>query len=82
MAQDQPISGQRPEPMNDVTYDLVTVLSNCAEAVNALDDYIEDAKQSNDRDVQNLFEQIRQDEIRHCEMAKKLIDNLVRQGKF
>ena len=82
MAQNQPVGAQRPEPMSDVTYDVVTVLSNCAEAVDALDEYIDDAKKSNDRDILNLFEKIRQDEVRHCQMAKNLIDNLVKQGKF
>ncbi len=82
MAQNQPISSGRLEPMSDVTYDLVTVLSNCAEAVDVLDEYIDAAKKSNERDVLNLFEQIRQDEIRHCEMTKHLINNLVKTGKF
>lgn len=82
MSQMQPTSGGRVEPMNDVVYDIVTVLSNCGEAVDALDDYIDDAKESNDRDALQLFEKIREDEIRHCDMAKNLICNLVKQGKF
>ncbi|HUX87412.1 MAG TPA: hypothetical protein VMW65_10450 [Chloroflexota bacterium] len=82
MAQNQPTGTERVEAMSDVTYDIVTVLSNCAEAVDALDEYIDDAKKSNDRDALNLFENLRQDEIRHCDMTKNLIDNLVRQGKF
>ena len=81
MAQMQPI-GSTSEPMKDVSYDLVTILSNCGEAVDALDQYIDDAKRENDQNVLHLFEQIRQDEIRHCDMTKNLISELVKQGKF
>lgn len=82
MAQMQPSGGGKIEPMKNVVYDLVTVLANCGEAVDALDDYIDDAKRANDRDVTQLFEQIRQDEIRHCDLAKNLISKLVQEGKF
>ncbi|HVC34096.1 MAG TPA: hypothetical protein VNL16_11350 [Chloroflexota bacterium] len=82
MAQMQPTAGGKVEALSNVTYDLVTVLSNCGEAVDALDDYIDDARRENDSDVVQLFEKIRQDEINHCNMAKGLIENLVKQGKF
>lgn len=82
MAQQQPSGASKLEPMSDITYDIVTVLSNCAEAVDALDEYVDDAKRANDRDVLNLFEEIRKDEMRHCDLARNLINNLVKQGKF
>ncbi len=68
--------------LSNVLYDLVTVLSNCGEAVEALDQYLDDARQAKDTDVVNLFEQIRQDEVRHCEMTRQIIDKMVRQGKL
>ncbi len=82
MAQMQPMGGGTPAPMSDVTYDLVTVLSNIGEAVAALDCYIEDAKQANDRDALQLFEQIRTDEIHHADLLRNVICNQVKQGKF
>ena len=82
MAQMQPIGGGKVEPMSDVVYDLTTVLSNCGEAVEALNQYIEDAKKANDRDAEQLFEKIREDEVRHCDLTRNLISNLVKQGKF
>src|SRR5581483_12193370 len=59
MAQMQPIGGGKVEPMSNVVYDLATVLSNCGEAVDALDQYIDDAKSANDQDALKLFEQLR-----------------------
>jgi len=81
MAQNQPSSGGQ-QPMSDVLFDLVTIMSNCGEAVEALDEYIDDAQQENNREVLTLFQQIREDELRHCEMARSCLGNLVRQGKF
>ncbi len=82
MAQMQPIPSNPPQPMSDVTYDLVTLLSNVGEGVDALDCYIDDAKKSNDRDAIQIFEQIRGDELRHCDMLRDVICNKVKQGKF
>ncbi|HLH72834.1 MAG TPA: hypothetical protein VKX96_06095 [Chloroflexota bacterium] len=82
MAQMQPMTSGKLEPVSNVTYDLVTVLSNVGEAVDALDTYIEDAKKANDRDAQQVFEQIRADEMRHGELLRNTICNQIKQGKF
>ena len=82
MAQQQPMLGGKIEPMSNVTYDLVTELSNAGEAVEVLGTYIEDARKANNSDATKLFEQIREDEIRHCEMLRNLISSEVKQGKF
>ena len=82
MAQQHPVIGGKLEGMSNVTYDLATVLSNAGEAIDALDTYIEDAKKANDPNSQRLFEQIRDDEIRHCDLLSNLISNQAKQGKF
>ncbi len=82
MAQQHPMIGGKLEPMDNVTYDLVTELSSCGQAVDALDTYIEDAQKANNPDVTRLFEQIRDDEIRHCDMLRSLISKQVKEGKF
>jgi len=81
MAQMQPRSGQS-QPMSDLMYDLVTELSNCGQAVTVLDEYIEDARSENAPEVQRLFEQIREDEMRHCQMLRDCMRNMVQQGKI
>ena len=82
MTEMQPMSGGKIEGLDDVTYDLVTVLANCGEAIDALNDYIEDAKRENSPNVQQAFEQIRNDELRHCEMLRNVISDQAKQGKF
>ncbi len=82
MAQQHPMISGKLEPMSNVTYDLVTELSSCGQAVDALDTYIEDAQKANNPDVTRLFEQIREDEIRHCDMLRDLISKQVKLGSF
>jgi rubrerythrin len=78
----QPATGVKPGPISDVTFDLVTELSECADAVEALDIYIEDCKREGKGDVQQLFQQLRDDEMRHCDMIRDAIKNQVQKGKF
>jgi hypothetical protein len=68
--------------MSNVTYDLVTVLSRIGQAIDALDTYIEDAKKTNDRNVLTAFEQIRRDDIRHCELLRGIIAEQGKRGLF
>lgn len=82
MAQMQPRPGQKLEAMSDLAYDLATVLANCGEAVDALDEYIEDARRANMSEAARVLEQIREDEMRHCELVRNLISDLAKQGKF
>ncbi len=82
MAQQHPVIDGKLEGMTNVTYDVATVLSNAGEAVDALDSYIEDAKKENNPEAQRIFEQIRDDEIRHSDLLRDLIRNQVKQGKF
>lgn len=85
MAQQQPIAqgaqGQR-YPIKNSMYDLITVMSHCGKSIEVLDEYLQDARKENHPDVVGLFEQIRQDEVRHCEMARNVLDKMVKQGKF
>ena len=82
MAQPHPWIDGKLEGMSNLTFDLVTTLSNPAEAINAIDTHIDDAKQANDRDALQTFSQIRGDLIRHCDMLRQLITTQAKQGKF
>lgn len=82
MAQQQPMSGGKVEAMSDLTYDLVAELACAAEAVDSLDTYIDDAKKENLSDVAQLLTQIRDNEIRHCDMLRKVISDKVVSGTF
>jgi hypothetical protein len=87
MAQQQPWSGagqagSQPRPLSDLFYDLATVVSNCGQATEVLKQYIEDARKENNQDAVRLFEHIRQNELRHGEMAAEVMTNLAKQGKL
>lgn len=82
MAQMQPAPGAKREPISNVTYDLVTELSRCADAVEALDEYIEDSQREGNTDIQQLFQQMRDDEQRHCDMIRDAIKKQVQKGTF
>jgi hypothetical protein len=78
----QPATGAKPGPISDVSYDLVTELSQCADAVETLDIYIADCQREGKGEIQLLFQQMRDDEQRHCDMLRDAIKNQVQQGKF
>jgi bacterioferritin (cytochrome b1) len=81
--QPTPASGnQEKEPISNILYDLVTVMSNCGQAAQALNTYIDDCKKANDRVCIDLLERIREDEVRHGGRAKQVLDRLVKEGKF
>ena len=82
MAQMQPNRQGKPDALSDLTFDLATLLANCGDAVDALDEYIEDASKCNAQDAIRVFQQMRDDESRHCEMLKRLIENQVKIGQF
>lgn len=85
MAQSQPApqgaQGQR-YPIKNTFYDLITVMSHCGKSIEVLDEYLQDARTANNQDIVSLFEQIRQDEVRHCQMAQNVLDKMVKQGTF
>jgi hypothetical protein len=82
VAQRQPEREPQDAPISNVVFDLVTELSNCGQAIDALDLYIDDANQESNPEAARVFEQIREDELRHCEMLRNAIRELVRQNKF
>jgi len=88
MAQNQPAKERLPEgsqfeyPIKNTLYDLVTVMSHCGKSIEALDEYLMDARASNEREIVDLFEKIRESEASNCRMAKDLLDRMVKAGKF
>jgi hypothetical protein len=85
VAQMQPESSRqtgKKEALSDVTYDIVTELSRCADAVDVLDEYIDDAREANDQQVVKIFEQLREDNVRACDMLRDLVKREVQQGKI
>jgi hypothetical protein len=82
MAQMQSSPSGMPKPLNDVTYDIVTELHEAGRATSILKTYIDDASKVNDSEAARVFEQIRQDKLRHCEMLRDLVKDEIQQGRF
>jgi hypothetical protein len=70
------------EAMSDVAYDLIAELSHCAEEVDTLDIYIEDCDREKAADLKKVFEHIREDEVRHCDMLRNLLKDHISRGKI
>jgi hypothetical protein len=80
MQMPNPSSGQGSFELDNVTYDLITVLHEKSKGLEAYDKYLRDA--GNDRDIVQCFERIREDDRKHIqELQNRLSQRLVdRQG--
>jgi hypothetical protein len=59
-----------PKPLGDLAYDLVTILHEKAKGLEAIDEYLEDAK--HDEEVRKLFERIRKQDEQQIEEIKRV----------
>jgi hypothetical protein len=58
-------------PIDDLTYDVITVLQNKAKALEAYDKYIRDAEL--DPELKDLFEQMRAEDVAHVRVLKEAL---------
>lgn len=58
-------------PIDDLTYDVITVLQNKAKALEAYDKYIDDA--GDDPQLRELFEQMRDQDEEHVRILKEAL---------
>ncbi len=58
-------------PIDDLTFDLVTVLHEKAEALEAYTKYLDDAE--GDAEIRELFERIRQADMEHVQALKEAL---------
>jgi bacterioferritin (cytochrome b1) len=68
--------------LNDVNFDLITVLQSKLEAVAVYDAYLDDCDEAGDAQVRDLFERLRDDDNRHADMLRQELERIVREGKF
>lgn len=57
--------------LSDLVFDWVTIVQKKAKAVNAYKKYIDDAHAAGSEECARSLEQIRQDDLRHLEEAKR-----------
>jgi len=57
--------------LSDLAYDWITLVQNKAQALQAYDKYIEDARKAGSQECVELFQRIHEDDKRHLEEAKR-----------
>ena len=68
--------------LNDLSYDVLTALQSKLEAVSAYEMYIDDCEEAGDDEARRVFEEIMQEDERHVERLRDLLESMVKQGKF
>lgn len=69
-------------PLNDVSYDLLSVLQSKLDAIAIYEQYIEDAKEAGNSQVERLFEQIKQQDEQAAEKLTDTLETMVKSGQF
>jgi len=68
--------------VDNVSYDVLTVLQSKLEALAAYDQYVRDCRDAGDEECRQLLEQIRHDDQEHVERLKGELERLVRDGRL
>lgn len=69
-------------PLNDVSYDLLSILQSKLDAVAIYEQYIEDAKEAGNGQVAQLFEQIKQQDEQAADKLANALEQMVKNGQF
>ncbi len=77
-ADERPIAGGR-YPIDNLTYDVLTVLHAKAKALEAYDKYLHDAR--GDDELRRLLEQIREQDVRMIHELRQHLSRLLQGGE-
>ncbi|MFI5274782.1 MAG: hypothetical protein ACHQ4H_17260 [Ktedonobacterales bacterium] len=69
-------------PLNDVSYDLLSISQSKLDAIAIAEQYIEDAKEAGNGQLEQRFEQIRQQDEQAAEKLTNALEQLVKNGQF
>jgi|GEM_PF-1042012 len=64
-------TSRTPSPIDDLTYDVITVLQNKAKALEAYDKYLSDAE--GDEELTELFLEMRREDEEHVQTLKEVL---------
>ena len=68
--------------LNDVSYDVLSVLQSKLDAVAIYEQYIEDAREAGNAQCEQLFAEIRQQDEQHAQRLTEALEQMVRNGTF
>ncbi|HLO85870.1 MAG TPA: hypothetical protein VK203_12800 [Nostocaceae cyanobacterium] len=77
-------TAERPtqQPISNLEYDFITVLHNKAEALQAYDKYIQDAREANSQPCVELFQKLRQTEIEQAQEIRHHLQQVMQHGSM
>jgi hypothetical protein len=70
------------QSINDLEYDLLTVLQNKAEAVQTYSTYIEDAQSLDSQPCVELFQKLQQADMEHVQEIRMHLQEVMQKGKM
>jgi hypothetical protein len=65
-------------PLDDLTYDLVTIIHEKSKGLEAYDQYLQDASQ--DSELRQLLQQIRDQDVRAVQQLSQQLGRAIQQG--
>lgn len=68
--------------INDLEYDLLTVLQSKAEAVQSYNTYIQDAQQADSQPCVQLLQKLQQEDMKQVEEIRQHLQQVMQQGKM
>ncbi|NEQ24010.1 MAG: hypothetical protein F6K28_33745 [Microcoleus sp. SIO2G3] len=70
------------QAISNLEYDLLTVLQNKAEALQAYDKYIQDAQSIGSQPCVELFRKLQQDDMQHAQELRQHLQEVMQKGKM
>ncbi|MBD2185729.1 MULTISPECIES: hypothetical protein [Aerosakkonema] len=70
------------QTISNLEYDLLTVLHNKAEAIQAYDSYIQDAEQTGSQPCAELFQKLKQSEMQQVQEVRQHLQEVMQKGKM
>jgi len=68
--------------ISNLEYDLLTVLHNKSEALNAYEKYIEDAQSLNSQPCVELFQKLQQQDMQQAQEVRQHLQEVMQKGKM
>jgi rubrerythrin len=68
--------------VNDLEFDLLSVLKNKAEAVQTYNVYIQDAQQAGSQPCAELLQKLQQEDTKHVEEVRQHLQEVMQKGKM
>jgi ferritin-like metal-binding protein YciE len=70
------------QAISNLEYDLLTVLHNKAEALQAYDRYIQDAQSIGSQPCVELFQKLQQQEVQQAQEVRQHLQEVMQKGKM